>query len=207
MSAINTAILKAAALIGPIGKEANSNLKFKFRGIDAVMNRASKVFSEVGIFVTPHVQRHEVTVRKTSSGGDTYNHTMLVQFTFHCSGDDSTVSCVVAGEASDSGDKGASKAMAIALKYAMFITLMIPLEVTDDPDTYDSLAEPKASVTKPGDITPTAVQICEAFESCNTPEEFKAASSLAAAAWSRLTEPQRATLKSLREATKKRVEA
>ena len=48
--------------------------------------------------------------------------------------DGSNVSCVVVGEAMDSGDKSCNKAMSAAFKYAAFQLFCIPTEEMLDPD-------------------------------------------------------------------------
>jgi hypothetical protein len=58
---------------------------------------------------------------------------LLVSYTFMAE-DGSSVITSMAGEASDSGDKATSKALSMALKYALFQTFMIPTG-ENDPDS------------------------------------------------------------------------
>jgi hypothetical protein len=64
------------------------------------------------------------------------------------------VSALVASEGIDYGDKATSKAMSMALKYALFQTLMIPTEEADpDAQTYEISSEPTISDEEVAQIT------------------------------------------------------
>ena len=88
-------------------------------------------------------------------------HAVLkVKYTFYAS-DGSNVSCLVIGEAMDSADKAASKAMSIAFKYACFQMLCIPTEDTaPDPDAeYHEKAPKKPAPPAPAE-PPVLCQKC-----------------------------------------------
>ena len=129
---IYTLIGQAMRKIGAIGKDSvNTQQKYKFRGIDSVYNALNPVMSELGLFICPEIleQRRE---ERTTKSGTALNYSILtVKYTVYAS-DGSHVECTVIGEGMDSGDKASNKAMAIAMKYAMFQVFCIP--TGDDPD-------------------------------------------------------------------------
>lgn len=114
--------------------------KFKFRGIDEVMNTLNPLMAEAGLLVVPHYSNRTVTERATSSGGKLFCVVLEATYRLVCAEDGSSVEVgPVFGEAFDSGDKATNKAMSIALKYALLQTFMIPTEPAEgshDPDAY-----------------------------------------------------------------------
>ena len=132
-----------------IGKEKeNKQQNFKYRGIDDVMNVFHPLLAEHSVFVVPEVleQTREERVSKNNS---TLVYSILkMRYTFY-SADGTSVSAVVVGEGMDSGDKASNKAMAVAMKYAMFQVFCIPTEEMDDPDSEAYEVKPKAAPKKP----------------------------------------------------------
>ena len=117
-----------------IGKEKrNQQQNFMYRGIDDVMNVFQPLMSEAGIFMVPEVLEAKREERQSSRGGNLIYSILKVGYTFYAE-DGSSVSAVVVGEGMDSGDKASNKAMAVAMKYAMFQTFCIPTEEMPDPD-------------------------------------------------------------------------
>lgn len=132
---IYTLIGKAMDEIGAISKDSyNQQQKFKYRGIDAVMNALNPVMRKYGLFVTPEVLSHQREERQTSSGGRLLYSILTMKYTMYAP-DGSNVSAVVIGEGMDSGDKASNKAMSVAMKYAMFQLFCIPTEEMIDPDS------------------------------------------------------------------------
>lgn len=126
---------KAMEDIGAIGKDSyNQQQKFKYRGIDAVMNGLNPVLRKYGLFLTPEVLNHQREERQTSSGGRLIYSILTMRYTMYAP-DGSSVSAVVIGEGMDSGDKASNKAMSVAMKYAMFQLFCIPTEEMIDPDS------------------------------------------------------------------------
>jgi len=111
--------------------ERNQQQGFNFRGIDAVINAVGPAFRKHGVFVLPSVRESEygqVTIGKNATQ---MGHVrLLVEFTF-TGLDGDTVSCTVACEAMDSGDKATAKAMSVGLRTALLQVLALP---TDEPD-------------------------------------------------------------------------
>lgn len=128
-----------------IGKEKrNQQQNFMYRGIDDVMNVFQPLMSEVGIFMVPEVLDAKREERQSSRGGNLIYSILKVRYTFYAE-DGSNVSAVVVGEGMDSGDKASNKAMAVAMKYAMFQTFCIPTEEMPDPDA----ETPPVSIPQP----------------------------------------------------------
>ncbi len=117
-----------------IGKEKyNSQQKFKYRGIDDVMNTFYPLLSKHGVFVVPEVLEQQREERESKSGGNLIYSILKIRYTFYAE-DGSSITTVVIGEGMDSADKASNKAMAVAMKYAMFQVFCIPTEEMPDPD-------------------------------------------------------------------------
>ncbi len=126
---------KAMADVGAIGKDSyNQQQKFKYRGIDAVMNALNPVMQKYGLFVTPEVLSQTREERQTQNGGRLLYSILTMKYTMYAP-DGSCVSSIVIGEGMDSGDKASNKAMSVAFKYAMFQLFCIPTEDFIDPDS------------------------------------------------------------------------
>ncbi len=154
MGNIYEQISKVMADVGAVGKDSTNQVqKYKFRGIDAVMNALHPAMTKHHVFVAPEVLSHE---REQYEKIDTDFKTgkeirkmliySVVTVRYHFYTDDgSEVQAVVMGEAMDSGDKSMNKAMSAAFKYACFQTFCIPTEEMKDSET-DS-PEPSRRVT------------------------------------------------------------
>lgn len=125
------AILKECEAISK--NRTNAHQGFKFRGIDDAMNTLHDTFANNDVFLVHEVLEHNVTERTTKNGGMSFHHLVKVRFHF-CAADGTTVSATGIGEAADTGDKGAGKAMAYALKVCLLQTFLIPTEEDKDPD-------------------------------------------------------------------------
>ena len=122
---------------GYIGKDSENVLqRYKFRGIDAVMNALNPALIKNKVFVVPNVMEQHREERTTSKGGLLIYSIVKVKYTFYAE-DGSFVEACVVGEGMDSGDKSTNKAMSAAFKYACFQTFCIPTEEMKDAD-FDS---------------------------------------------------------------------
>lgn len=121
--------------VGAVGKDGyNQSQKFKYRGIDAVMNALNPAMIKHKIFCTPEVLEQSREERSTKTGGMLIYSVCRMRYRFFTT-DGSYVDAVVVGEGMDSGDKATNKAMAVAFKYACFQTFCIPTEnLMDDAD-------------------------------------------------------------------------
>ena len=128
-----------------ISKEKyNQQQKFKYRGIDDVMNVFQPLMAARGIFVVPEVLENHREERHSKQGSNLIYSVLKVKYTFFAS-DGSSISAVVIGEGMDSADKASNKALAAAMKYAMFQTFCIPTAEMEDPDG----SSPPASTPAP----------------------------------------------------------
>lgn len=133
---IYAAMSAAMADIGAVGKaKKNQQQNFMYRGIDDVMNALYPVLSEHGLFLCPEVLEHTREERKTAKGSNLIYSILKVKYTVYAE-DGSSVCATVIGEGMDSADKSSNKAMAVAMKYALFQLFCIPTEEMgrDDPD-------------------------------------------------------------------------
>jgi len=126
-----TSIMNEGYAISKAKKNAQQG--FMYRGIDDVMNTFQPLMAKYKIFVVPEVLEHTREERTTGKGSTLLYSLLRVKYTFFAE-DGTFVSAVVIGEGMDSGDKASNKAMAVAMKYAMFQTFCIPTEEMADPD-------------------------------------------------------------------------
>lgn len=132
---IYAALAKAQATIKNVSKNSTNQYdKYKYRGIDDVMDAVHAAFVEAGVVAVPTVLDITQTDR-TSRKGEAMIHTTLeVRYDFYAE-DGTSLSATVQGEAMDRGDKSINKAMSAAYKYAMFQTLAIPTSEMIDSET------------------------------------------------------------------------
>lgn len=142
---IFSAIPKVMSEIGAIGKDRKNQMQgYNFRGIDDVYNTVQPALIKHGVFVLPEVidQKRE---ERTNTKGTTLLYTILTVRHRFVAADGSSVACVTVGEAMDSGDKSANKAMSAAMKYAIIETLCIPTEEDNDTENHTHHVAPKAA--------------------------------------------------------------
>lgn len=132
-------------------RENTQGPKFKFRGIDELMNAASPLLAEHKLLVLPRVLSREVSERTTASGTVLFTVALDVEFDFVSAVDGSKHTVRTRGEAFDSGDKATNKAMSAAMKYALLQSWCIPLEGDNDADgTTHADITPKAATPPEG---------------------------------------------------------
>jgi len=143
MSQIYSAISAVMAEIDPIGKtRKNEQQGYKFRGIDDVYLAVNEPFVKHGIFCVPTVLSSVREERQTAKGGTLLYTILTVKYTFYAK-DGSFVESTVCGEAMDSGDKSANKAMSAAMKYALMQIFAIPTEEPKDTEYHSPEPLPK----------------------------------------------------------------
>ena len=86
--------------------------------------------------------------RTTSKGGNLIYSICKIKYKFYAE-DGTNIEAITIGEGMDSGDKATNKAMAIAMKYALFQVFCIPTEEMKDPDG----ETPEGSVKKGENIS------------------------------------------------------
>jgi len=118
-----------------IGKtRQNEQQRYKFRGIDEVMNALAPLLVEHGLLIVPRMVERSSEERQTKSGNAMFTVTVAAEFDFVSVEDGSAFTARTYGEAMDTGDKATNKAMAVAYKYAAFQTFCIPTEGGGDTD-------------------------------------------------------------------------
>lgn len=158
MADIHIKINQIMQKLPAIGKgQVNKQQGFKYRGIDDVMNALSPLLGEFGVFLVPEVLDTTRTERTTKSGGNIAFTVATVKYTFFAASDGSSLSAITVGEGMDSADKSTNKAMAAAMKYALFQTFCIPTEEMqkDDPDR--ETVEP----SQPKEQNPAGTQVSD----------------------------------------------
>ena len=149
MNNIYQAIAEIMKEDSAIAKEQeNTQQKFKYRGIDDVMNVFHPLLAKYGVFVVPEVLEQTREERVSGKGNTLLYSVLKVRYTFYAA-DGTSVSAVVIGEGMDSGDKASNKAMAAAMKYAMFQVFCIATEDMVDPDSESPEVEPKQKKPEP----------------------------------------------------------
>jgi len=125
-------MVKVMAGIGAIEKgQRNDFHKYSFRGIDDIYNAAHAVLVEHKVMCLPTVID---TTREQKKGTDSkviFYTVLTVRYDFYAV-DGSTVSSTVVGEAMDTSDKSANKAMSAAMKLVFLQGFCIPTEEQKD---------------------------------------------------------------------------
>lgn len=159
-----------------IGKQQkNQQQGWMFRGIDMIMNYVSPLFVKHGVFMVPQVLDSIREERQTKNGGNMIYTKLRVKYSFYATSDGSAVDAIVDGEGMDTGDKSTNKAMAVAMKYALFQVLCIPTEEMEQPErmidpdetTPEISAPAKAEAKKPAQpafVEPVPVMDDSGFE-------------------------------------------
>lgn len=111
-------------------RDQNTHQHFWFRGIDAVVNAVGPALRRHRVIVVPRVLSEAYEVVQTTTGKPATACRVRVAYVFHGPAGDNVETSVI-GEAWDSGDKAAPKAMSVAFRTALLQALALP---TDDPD-------------------------------------------------------------------------
>lgn len=145
--AIYPAMVKVLQAVDAVGKtRTNEQQKYKFRGIDDILNAVHPALSEAGIFLAPTViDRHLDRTEKDKPGQG-------MQITWHCvltvchrfyAGDGSYVEVTTVGTGMDTSDKASNKALSAAFKYALVEAFSIPTVDLDDDEQTQSGPAPR----------------------------------------------------------------
>lgn len=115
----------------------NQAQRFNFRTVDDTVATVNAAMVKHGVTMIPEVISCTPTVITDDKGRNVTTVNAMVAYTFFAE-DGSSVQAVMAGEGRDLGDKATSKAMSMALKYALFQVFLIP---TGDPDPDGEVVE------------------------------------------------------------------
>lgn len=110
--------------------------RYKFRGVDDVMNALSLPLANAKLVIIPRVVERTVTERPTKSGGLSSYVVLAVEFDFVSAVDGSMHTARSMGEAMDTSDKATNKAMSAAYKYVCFQVFCIPTEGEGDVENH-----------------------------------------------------------------------
>lgn len=160
--------------VGVVGKTGfNEQQRFKFRGVDAVINAVGPALRKHGGFIVPDVIDSTVERVPSAKGGVLNTVRLLVRFNVYAVGSSESITGTVAAEAFDSGDKATAKAMSVAFRTFLIQLLCLP---TDEPDPdEDTYAVAPSINAKTGEI----VNWVERAQAVKTMDELKAVYALA----------------------------
>lgn len=157
MMNIYQSITKIMEEVPSIGKtQKNKTQGFMYRGIDDVMNALQPLLAKNKVFIVPEILEQMREERTTSKGGNLIYSICKIKYKFYAE-DGSSVEAITIGEGMDSGDKATNKAMAIAMKYALFQVFCIPTDEMKDPDS-----ETPEQSTKKSSVTDNKISEADA---------------------------------------------
>lgn len=149
---IYTRISEIMSKVWAIGKDRKNTMQnYSFRGIDDMYNALNTHLAEAKVFFAPEVLSVEREERTTKNGWALTYTVLTMRFTAYAE-DGSSVSTVTIGEAMDSGDKSANKAMSTAYKYALMQIFCIPTEEEKDAEYQTHEVSPRTVSRKFIDI-------------------------------------------------------
>lgn len=128
---IHEALLAVRREVGAIGKDSTNEFhKFKFRGVEEVLNKVGPALLAAGVNCYPELRSLDSRDITTDKGKKQREVTVIVAYHYVGPQGDEFVT-VVAGEAADGGSSSVSKAMSVALRIAHLQALQIPTAMTD----------------------------------------------------------------------------
>lgn len=146
---IYTALAAVMADVSHVAKrDFNEHHRFNFRGIDAVVNAVGPALRAHQVIVVPRVEHTSFEKVTTSAGRPSTACRVQVAYVFHGPAGDS-IETVVIGEAWDTGDKAAPKAMSVAFRTALLQALALPTDERDpDHAVYERGESDDAQITQ-----------------------------------------------------------
>ena len=154
---IYQSITKIMEEVPSIGKTQRNKIQgFMYRGIDDVMNALQPLLAKNKVFIVPEILEQTREERTTSKGGNLIYSICKIKYKFYAE-DGSSVEAIKIGEGMDSGYKATNKAMAIAMKYALFQVFCIPTDEMKDPDS-----ETPEQSTKKSSVTDNKISEADA---------------------------------------------
>ena len=115
-------------------EDVNKFDKYKYRGIDSVLNALAPLLAKNGLVIMPEVVDKTHSTVTTKQGGTANYWVLTVNYHFiDVDGDSHTVTAY--GEAIDRSDKAINQAMTAAYKYMLFQAFTIPVIGQDSGDS------------------------------------------------------------------------
>jgi hypothetical protein len=134
METIYQTIIKVMRDIEAIEKSRKNQAQgYVFRGIDDAYNALHSIFAKHGLFTITRVVSERTEEKTSAKGGILIYRILQIEFDF-VNETGEKLTCSVIGEGLDSGDKATNKALAVAHKYALMQTFLIPTEELKDPE-------------------------------------------------------------------------
>jgi hypothetical protein len=134
METIYQTIIKVMRDIEAIEKSRKNQAQgYVFRGIDDAYNSLHSIFAKHGLFTITRVVSERTEEKTSAKGGILIYRILQIEFDF-VNETGEKLTCSVIGEGLDSGDKATNKALAVAHKYALMQTFLIPTEELKDPE-------------------------------------------------------------------------
>jgi hypothetical protein len=134
METIYQTIIKVMRDIEAIEKSRKNQAQgYVFRGIDDAYNSLHSIFAKHGLFTITRVVSERTEEKTSAKGGILIYRILQIEFDF-INETGEKLTCSVIGEGLDSGDKATNKALAVAHKYALMQTFLIPTEELKDPE-------------------------------------------------------------------------
>jgi len=134
--------------------KTNQQQGFKYRGIDDVYNELASLLATHHLCILPRMVEKNVVERTNSKGTALFYTSITAEFDLVSAKDGSKHTVSAYGEAMDSGDKSAGKAMSYAYKAMAFMTFAIPTEGDNDPDAHCHEVKPRQTAPKPAEQPP-----------------------------------------------------
>lgn len=122
-------VMEAVGAVEKKGKNAQQG--YSFRGIDDMYNALNEHLAKAKIFFASEVLGQKREERQTKAGGNLIYTVLNIKWTVYAE-DGSFITTETIGEAMDSGDKSANKAMSAAYKYALMQIFCIPTKEEKD---------------------------------------------------------------------------
>jgi hypothetical protein len=178
-AAIN-AVAAELARAGIPKARTNEQDGYAYRGIDDVYDRLGPLLSAHKLCILPKVLDRNCSSHLGVRGELLQN--VIVKAAFHvvCAEDASAHVIEAFGEALDPGDKGTSKAMSAAYKYAILQAFCVPVSRSQDPDaqTHRLAAESPREASEPdqgweqwvADVS-DVIRVCETSEALDRVQE------------------------------------
>lgn len=142
-------VMVSVPVIGKDSQVTTGPARFRFRGVDDVMQAVGTALREHGVVFAPsRVVSLDHERYETSKGSPMDGVTVVVEYTITGPGGD-TMTAAAAGQAADSGDKAVPKAMSVAFRTVLLQTLCIP---TGDPEPDQAVHERAAQPPRIPDI-------------------------------------------------------
>lgn len=164
-----TAVMRDVHSVGK--NEVNQAQKFKFRGVDAVVNALAPAMRKHGLFVVPVALNVSYDVKQSANGGQLQVCRATVEYVMHHNESDTTITGAVFAEAFDSGDKATAKAMSVAYRTFLLQTFALPTDDKDpDAETYE--VKPKPDGAKADQAKATIEAVIDGLEKATTLEEL-----------------------------------